>query len=241
MTSDYWVIYQPTFILPHTYRCLIVTIVHRATFLALFFTGFITSPIHAGIVIEVDKGPSLTATWRISGSLDVSGVTDNGIADYGTAYTAFIYGSATGALGYNRTGAMYKYDLTSSTTSWVTAPSSSGSEKKITSTSFTNASNPGFFLHIPITGTKKLYLSSNGASSWTADEFSTILSAAEYGQIPDGDFNFEYTISGTTQTLTVQSLSNASVPEPSTAIVMGLLGIVGFAGNRRRRRRESVA
>ena len=32
-----------------------------------------------------------------------------------------------------------------------------------------------------------------------------------------------------------------TVPEPSTAIAMGLLGIVGFAGNRRRRRQESVA
>ncbi len=34
---------------------------------------------------------------------------------------------------------------------------------------------------------------------------------------------------------------NSAVPEPSTAIAMGLLGIVGFAGNRRRRRQESVA
>ena len=30
--------------------------------------------------------------------------------------------------------------------------------------------------------------------------------------------------------------SNGTVPEPSTAIAMGLLGVVGFAGNRRRRR-----
>jgi hypothetical protein len=35
--------------------------------------------------------------------------------------------------------------------------------------------------------------------------------------------------------------SGNTVPEPSTAIAMGLLGIVGFAGNRRRRRQESVA
>ncbi len=35
--------------------------------------------------------------------------------------------------------------------------------------------------------------------------------------------------------------SGGAVPEPSTAIVMGLLGIVGLAGNRRRRRQESVA
>ena len=35
--------------------------------------------------------------------------------------------------------------------------------------------------------------------------------------------------------------TQSNVPEPSTAIAMGLLGIVGFAGNRRRRRRGSVA
>ena len=32
----------------------------------------------------------------------------------------------------------------------------------------------------------------------------------------------------------------ATVPEPSTAIAMGLLGVVGFAGNRRRRRSATV-
>ena len=33
----------------------------------------------------------------------------------------------------------------------------------------------------------------------------------------------------------------STVPEPSTAIAMGLLGVVGFAGNRRRRRQVSAA
>ena len=37
------------------------------------------------------------------------------------------------------------------------------------------------------------------------------------------------------QLLASQS-TNSAVPEPSTAIAMGLLGVVGFAGNRRRRR-----
>jgi hypothetical protein len=32
----------------------------------------------------------------------------------------------------------------------------------------------------------------------------------------------------------------STVPEPSTAIAMGLLGVVGFAGNRRRRRSATV-
>ncbi|MAI33947.1 MAG: hypothetical protein CMM07_20045 [Rhodopirellula sp.] len=31
-----------------------------------------------------------------------------------------------------------------------------------------------------------------------------------------------------------------AVPEPSTAIAMGLLDVVGFAGNRRRRRSAAV-
>ena len=34
------------------------------------------------------------------------------------------------------------------------------------------------------------------------------------------------------------SVNNPNVPEPSTAIAMGLLGVVGFAGNRRRRRQS---
>ena len=35
--------------------------------------------------------------------------------------------------------------------------------------------------------------------------------------------------------------SSGAVPEPSTAIAMGLLGVVGFAGSRRRRRQVSAA
>ena len=46
---------------------------------------------------------------------------------------------------------------------------------------------------------------------------------------------------GVVDTFTINVLGGASVPEPSTAIAMGLLGIVGFAGNRRRRRQVSVA
>ena len=39
----------------------------------------------------------------------------------------------------------------------------------------------------------------------------------------------------------IYAIETTTVPEPSTAIAMGLLGIVGFAGNRRRRRQGSVA
>ncbi|OUT63364.1 MAG: hypothetical protein CBB71_00490 [Rhodopirellula sp. TMED11] len=42
--------------------------------------------------------------------------------------------------------------------------------------------------------------------------------------------------------LRIVSLSTSSaVPEPSTAITIGLLGVLGFAGNRRRRGQVSAA
>ena len=48
-----------------------------------------------------------------------------------------------------------------------------------------------------------------------------------------------YSEDGTTWTFywaSTTPLNSSQVPEPSTAIALGLLGIVGFAGNRRRRR-----
>jgi hypothetical protein len=49
----------------------------------------------------------------------------------------------------------------------------------------------------------------------------------------------EFTLDG--QYNKVEFIAAQAVPEPSTAIAMGLLGIVGFAGNRCRRRQGSVA
>ena len=55
------------------------------------------------------------------------------------------------------------------------------------------------------------------------------------------------TAPGTSNTTVVEydnvrfTATGTTVPEPSTAMAMGLLGIVGFAGNRRRRRQVSVA
>ena len=48
-------------------------------------------------------------------------------------------------------------------------------------------------------------------------------------------------ISGRLLYATTVAPASSSVPEPSTAIAMGLLGVVGFAGNRRRRRQVSAA
>jgi hypothetical protein len=56
-----------------------------------------------------------------------------------------------------------------------------------------------------------------------------------------GSYVTTFSNNGTSDTFTINVYGGASVPEPSTAIAMGLLGIVGFAGNRRRRRQVSVA
>jgi len=56
--------------------------------------------------------------------------------------------------------------------------------------------------------------------------------------IRDGGFTYDGNESTGVHTLDAWSIKMAqaqAVPEPSTAIAMGLLGIVGFAGNRRRR------
>ena len=58
--------------------------------------------------------------------------------------------------------------------------------------------------------------------------------------ITEGTSWTEFTLIGQANRLEFVA-GDPTVPEPSTAIAMGLLGIVGFAGNRRRRRQESVA
>jgi len=71
----------------------------------------------------------------------------------------------------------------------------------------------------------------SGSATWTNNSFATM------GLNP-GSYTWTMTNS---DTIVINISSSSNVPEPSTAIAMGLLGIVGFAGNRRRRRQESVA
>ena len=50
-----------------------------------------------------------------------------------------------------------------------------------------------------------------------------------------GTYVTTFSNGGTSDTFTINVVGATPVPEPSTAIAMGLLGVVGFAGNRRRR------
>ncbi|MDB4338993.1 PEP-CTERM sorting domain-containing protein [Rubripirellula sp.] len=67
---------------------------------------------------------------------------------------------------------------------------------------------------------------------WIADKYQYPTSASTVNTTDNPGNTLYYAIPDTL---------SSSVPEPSTAIAMGLLGIVGFAGNRRRRRQELVA
>jgi hypothetical protein len=74
----------------------------------------------------------------------------------------------------------------------------------------------------------------------------TLVARSSYWEVIANDFTADRAetanIVGSTFIYAIQDTGgNSSVPEPSTAIAMGLLGILSFAGNRRRRRQESVA
>lgn len=207
--------------------------------LLLLMSGASSSKVAAGLVIEVDK---VNKQWKITGSLDVTGATENGTANYGSSTTYFGFdGSSQAAISYIRTGTLQKYKIVDMPdTNWTTGTTTSGYSQGLKGDVDTD--NPSFRFS-PNSG---LYLPTGQTIfNWTEDLVSTpTLSAALLGVIPDGDFSSVYTVSGTngTQTVTVKSLSSSvtPVPEPSSAIAIGLLGIVGFSGNRRRRRSSTV-
>ena len=62
-----------------------------------------------------------------------------------------------------------------------------------------------------------------------------------YSSIETSPTETTRSFAGSTRTLywaSTTAPSNGAVPEPSTAVAMGLLGLAGFAGNRRRRRQS---
>ena len=80
------------------------------------------------------------------------------------------------------------------------------------------------------------YDARTGANTATAgDRFFGVIAAGGVSSIQVSDAGYAFELDH------LQYGYSNAVPEPSTAIAMGLLGIVGFAGNRRRRRQELVA
>ena len=73
-----------------------------------------------------------------------------------------------------------------------------------------------------------------------ATEYANILNAPNSGKIYAFADSPSYATVGTYIGDWAKA-SSGTVPEPSTAIAMGLLGVLGFAGNRRRRRQVSAA
>ncbi|MGC6550515.1 MAG: PEP-CTERM sorting domain-containing protein [Rubripirellula sp.] len=79
-----------------------------------------------------------------------------------------------------------------------------------------------------------------GGGDVVPDAFSVDLTAGQYQGLAEINFRL-YAYAPTANFIlnfTGLELNGNVVPEPSTAIAMGLLGVVGFAGNRRRRRQS---
>ncbi|MGC6448527.1 MAG: SUMF1/EgtB/PvdO family nonheme iron enzyme [Rubripirellula sp.] len=94
--------------------------------------------------------------------------------------------------------------------------------------------SPATWFHDPDEGIWGAMLRVGSRGGSYKDSRSSASTYSAYGS--ESDTTFEYEAYG----LRIVNLatSSSNVPEPSTALAMGLLGVVGFAGNRRRRRQS---
>ena len=74
--------------------------------------------------------------------------------------------------------------------------------------------------------------------TWTPDQSWSISGSFSSLGMRQGTHTVVDSVSGEFMTYQIGPVSTNPVPEPSTAIAMGVLGVLGFAGNRRRRRQS---
>jgi hypothetical protein len=220
--------------------------------LTLTIYSFIVSESRAGIVIEIDKSSYdpvnyQYVTFTISGTLNTSGATRiQNFITFGDAATFFEFSEPN--LRYNIPSdddyfGFKRFAIGSSATTPIGDAGGASTSYSVNSIGI-DVSNPSFALEF---GNNFRYiallLGEGPIYTWATNTFTVSVPTNLASAIPDEGFSEVYTLLGTTQTITYRSLSilPLSVPEPSTAIAMGLLGLVGFAGNRRRRRQVSVA
>ena len=195
--------------------------------LTFLFSIAVINPAHAGVLIEFDLSVTnqLTITATTGTALaSVTGNTGTGIVLEGTGeLIGDSLGDASDTFGFQSTGALSRVKLSRINASGVYS----------INLFETDTSN---IINISITQGQQAFV---GTTTITLDatEYANLLNAPSSGKI----YAFADTPSYATQGTYIGDWAKASsgtVPEPSTGIALGLLGVLGFTGNRRRRRQS---
>lgn len=197
--------------------------------LTFLFSIALINPAHAGVLIELDLSVTnqltLTATTETAIGT-ATGPTLKGIVLEGTGSVASgLLGGASDTFGFNSTGAFVQVETSGLLDSGVYS-------LNLYESSFTDN------VSTSITSGEQAFVGTT-TMPLDATSYNNLLNGPSSGKIyafDDGATTF-----ATNGTYIGEWAKASTVPEPSTAIAMGLLGILGFAGNRRRRRQESVA
>ena len=195
--------------------------------LTFLFSIAVINPAHAGVLIEFDLSVTnqLTITATTGTALaSVTGNTGTGIVLEGTGeLIGDSLGDASDTFGFQSTGALSRVKLSRINASGVYSIN-------------LFEENPSDSINTSITQGQQAFV---GTTTITLDatEYENLLDAPNSGKIYAFADYYDYATVGTYIGDWAKASSGA-VPEPSTAIAMGLLGVLGFAGNRRRRRQS---
>ena len=192
--------------------------------LTFLFSIAVINPAHAGVLIELDLSVTdqltLTATTETAIGT-VSGSTFAGIVLQGTGEVNNGFnGGASDTFGFKSTGAFTLIETVQLFKSGVWSLNLYESKHSDSVDTSITSGQQAFV------GTTTITLNS--------ESYNNLLNAPSSGKIyafADGD---DFATNGT-HVGDWAKASSGTVPEPSTAIAMGLLGVLGFAGNRRRR------
>ena len=192
--------------------------------LTLLFSIAVINPANAGVLIELDLSVTnqLTLTATTGTALEsTTGNTGVGIVLEGTGEVEnYALGGTSDTFGFKSTGAFEQVSTTRILNSGVNSIN-------LYENNFSNGINTS------ITEGQQAFV---GTTTITLNpqSYAELLNAPSSGKI----YAFADNPSYATQGKYIGDWAKASsgtVPEPSTAIAMGLLSVLGFAGNRRRR------
>ena len=192
--------------------------------LTFLFSIAVINPAHAGVLLEFDLSVTNQLIIRATTGTalaSVTGRTGTGIVLEGTGQLNTSVGDASDTFGYKSTGAFTnQLKLNPINASGVYSINLYEINAATTNTSITQG--------------QQAFVGTTTIKSLDATEYANLLNAPNSGKI--------YAFADTPSYATVGTYigdwakaSSGAVPEPSTAIAMGLLSVLGFAGNRRRR------